>query len=120
MLKATQTMTPKSLLDPIFLEENQFDTSHNMAATYHDLQDIMFSHKFISSEIQKFGLDTEGCINCSQLVKHFVDPCSLYDALIENKIEWIKLSHSELKCPYPKSLTPIYDPSNINVVQNPR
>ena len=119
MLSATQTTVQKSLLDPIFLDEDQCDISPHMAATYHDPQEIVFSHKFITSEIQKFGLNLEGCINCSQLVRHFIDPRSLYDALSENKIEWIPLDHSELVYPYPKLLTPIFDPSNINIPQNP-
>ena len=118
MLSATQANVQKSLLDPVFLDENQCDISPYMAATYHDPEEIIFSHKFITSEIQKYVLNLEGCINCSQLVRHFVDPHSLYNTLSENNIEWIPLDHSELVCPYPKLLTPIYDPSNINIPQN--
>ena len=119
MIKAQQNLVPKNILDPIFVDENQPNSSNTEVESYHDPQDIVFSHKFITIEIQKFGLDTEGCINCSQLVKHFVDPRSLYDALSENKIEWVKLSHAVMSCPYPNLHTPVYDPSNINTVPNP-
>ena len=58
-------MTPKSILDPIFVDECQSDNFHNAVESYHDPQDIIFSHDFIISEIEKFGLNTDSSINCS-------------------------------------------------------
>ena len=114
-----QNVAPINILDPIFVDDWLNDDVKYPVKSYHNPQDIIFSHKFIISEISKFGLSTDSCINCSQLVKHLVDPRSLTDALSENKITWVKLPQSKLLCPYPHLDTPIYDPSNIKVKQNP-
>ena len=63
------------ILDPIYIEDMQSDLhSSNTVSFQHPSEDITFSHEFIISEMEKFGLTAEGCHNCSQLVQHFQDP----------------------------------------------
>ena len=112
------TVAPKSILDPISVDEFQTDNVNNSVESFHDPQDIIFSHDFIVSKVAKFGLSTDSCINYSQPIKHFIDPRLLYDALSENKIEWVKLPQAEMTHPHLELDIPVYDPSNINVVQN--
>ena len=69
------------------MEEYHEGPADTAVTSYHDPQDIVLSHQYISLEIQKFGLDISGCSNCSALTKHLVDPRSLYDTLSENQIE---------------------------------
>ena len=119
MIKVGNSVNNNTLLDKIPMEEYHEGPVDNNIASYHDPQDIVLSHQYITSEVKKFGIDITGCSNCSALTRHLVDPRSLYDTLSQNKIEWIKLDNSQLICPYPQLKNPIYDPSNINHPQNP-
>ena len=111
-------VTKHNILDPVYIYDIQNDPHKSNTITFQDpSQDIKFSHDFIVSEIEKFGLVEDGCHKCSQLVKHFQDPRSLHDKIAENQIIWIKYPESIMKNPFPNLTTPIFDPSNINVQQ---
>ena len=44
-------------------------------------RDNLYTHDFISSEIQKFYLINEGCHRCNLLCKHLQDPRLYFDKL---------------------------------------
>ena len=110
-------LTLVNILEPIYLDD--FDTEAdytNQAVTFRDPErDLVFNHNFISLEIEKYGLMFEGCGNCSQIVKHFVDDRSLSDVLVERQILWIKFKEAVMACLFPHLKIPVTDPSNINL-----
>ena len=106
-----------NILEPVFLDNIEHDPKSHTVTFQHPEHDIAFSHAFIASEIQKIGLVYDGCIQCSQLAKHFIDPRSYLDKLAEEKIVWVKYSESCLRNLFPDLKKPIFDPVNINVKQ---
>ena len=106
------------ILNPIYIEDMQTDPhDSNTVSFQHPSHDITFSHEFITSEMEKFGLTADGCHKCSQLVQHFQDPRSLHDKVSENQIVWIQNPDAIMTCPLPNLKVPVHDPSNINIVQ---
>ena len=85
MVNVSQSFPPKSLLDLIPIEDYE-NSTQDAATSFHDPEEIVMSHQYLSSEIQKFGLDLNNCINCSPLIKHLIDLRSLYETISENKI----------------------------------
>ena len=116
---SNQSASPPSLLDliPIADEEN---VPQCEGSSYFDPQQVVLSHDLLASEIQKFGLDLSSCINCSPLIRHLVDPHSLYKKMSEDKIQWIQDPEAKMECPHPSLKTPIFDPSNADIEVNPQ
>ena len=110
--------TSHGILDPIYIEDIQSGPHNSNTVSFqHPSEDITFSHQFIVSEMEKFGLTSEGCHNGSKLIKHFQDPRSLHDKISENQIVWVKNPDAIMKCPLPHLQVPLYDLSNINIEQ---
>ena len=78
-------------------------------------REVVFSHQFIQSELDKFSLDTQGCEKCSMLQKHFEDPRSNYDKLTEDGVTWIRNAEAIMTSPFPNLRTPIWDLTNIKL-----
>ena len=63
-----------NILDPIQIDFNEQTNAKPCHIFHHPDDDIMFSHSYIATELDKFGLTLEGCSKCSPVTKHFTDP----------------------------------------------
>ena len=52
----------------------------------HDSRNIPFSEDFIKAELERHNLNPHYCANCSDAVKHFVDPKILADKIYAKNI----------------------------------
>ena len=78
-------------------------------------REIHFDHHYMSTDIQKFSLDSHGCFKCSPITSHFSDPRSNYDTLAEKSIKWVKHPHSTMRNPFPDLNSPYWEPKNVAV-----
>ena len=99
-----------NILDPIHLDFNEQTNAKPCDTFQHPDHDILFSHSYIATELDKFGLTLEGCSICSPVTKHFADPRSLVDKLAEEQIIWVKFPNAIMKNPAPHLSRPIFDP----------
>ena len=96
------------------VSEEEIDSAKNKGVTtFQHPKDIVFSHQYITNELEKFSLNIEGCSKCGPAHQHFIDPRSQYDTLTEKGITWVQSSSAKMQSPFPKLKTTIYDPSNI-------
>ena len=107
------TAAKQNLLQPISIDLDNEISDETKVTFQHPVNDIVFSHEFIISELNKFDLSVEGCLKCSKVLGHFMDPKSLYDKLAEDNITWIKNPESILTNPCPNIKIPISDPKNV-------
>ena len=49
---------------------------------------LIFSHDFISGEINEFGLHNNFCQKCNPLLSHFANLESAHDAIYRNHVSW--------------------------------
>ena len=73
-------------------------------------REIYFDHHYMSTDIQKFSLESYGCYKCSPITSHFSDPRSNYNTLAEKSIKWVKHPNSIMKNPFPKLTSPYWEP----------
>ena len=76
--------------------------------------EILFSHEYITSEIEKFDLVNEGCFKCNLLSHHFQDPRSNFDKLLLG-IQLVKHPDADMKAPFPHLTTLLWEPQNISL-----
>ena len=108
----------QDILNPIYIQDLQTHPHNSNTVSFqHPSHNITFSHEFITSEMGKLDITADSCHKCSQLVQYFQDPRSLHDKVSENQIVWIKNPDAIMTCPLPDLEVPVYDPSNINIIQ---
>ena len=63
---SNKTSSRPSILDPIYLTELGSHKGEDLqTVTYQDpAHDIIFSHQFIASKVEKFGLLIDSCLQC--------------------------------------------------------
>ena len=69
----------------------------------------------MSTDIQKFSLESHGCYKCSPVTSHFSDPRSNYHILAEKSIKWVKHLNSIMQNPFPQLTSPYWEPENITI-----
>ena len=118
---SSKTTSRPSILAPIYLDElSSYKDEGQQIITYQDPAcDIVFSHQFIASKVEKFGLLIDSCLQCSPFIKHFTDQRSVNDTIAGQNIVWIKFPESLMQNPFPDLTTPITDPSMVTVKQPP-
>ena len=82
--------------------------------TFQNPKEIIFSHQYITNELEKFNLNLEGCSKCSPAHQHFIDHRSHYDTLTEQGITWGQSANAKMLSPLPNLKSTIHDPTNIN------
>ena len=56
-----------NILDPVYIDFNEQNRAKQCDTFQHPDNDVIFSHLFIASEIDKYGLTQDGCAQCSQV-----------------------------------------------------
>ena len=104
---------PKALQPFMISKDDINSTKDKGVTTFQCPKDIIFSHQYITNELEKFNLNLEGCPKCGPAHQHFIDPKSHYDTLTEQGITWIKSNNAKMQSPFPNLKTPMHDPTNI-------
>ena len=112
---STNLINQSNLLDPVFINDNEKNEAKPCDMFQNPNQDIVFTHAFITNELEKYSLTLDGCDKCSPVTKHFIDPRALVDHFAEQEIVWICFKESILRNPAPDLYSPIWDPETINV-----
>ena len=120
-------LEPNNILNPIRINVEK-DSSTDLQRDdpeMHDSRNIPFSEDFIKEELERHNLNPHFCANCSDAVKHFVDPKILADKIYAKNIKWLKNPESNLdkRDHYPNLELPVWDPENIGTdypVDRPR
>ena len=97
---STNLITQSNLLQPVLITDDE-QAQAKPCDTFHSNQDIVFTHAFIKNERQKYNLTLDGGDKCSPITRHFIDPRTLIDHLVINKIIWVHFPESILKNPAP-------------------
>ena len=114
-----QTKSNQSVLNTLKLDKTDLipDKHDDELVLYNQHpREIIFSHQFIQSEIERFDLVNEGCGNCNLLSRHFEDPRSNFDRLTEAGISWIQHPSAIMTSPFPNIKQPAWDPVNVDVI----
>ena len=116
MVQITAPDDKLNILDQIHLNLDDDKDYDKDICSYHDpMKDILFNHDFVASEVSKYDLLFNNCVNCNQVMNHFSDQCSFTDTITQHQISWIKFPESILTCPHPTLKTKITDPANMHL-----
>ena len=92
------------------LQQSAKDVS---VTTFQHPKEIVFSHQYITNELEKNDLNLDGCTKCGPAHQHFTDPRSHYDSLTEKGISWVKSCNAKMTTPFPNLKTYMNDTTNI-------